>query len=125
MRRTTRRNAKVVAVLGSLAVLGGGTTAIAASTAGHATKSAAHASSANAPTPVNLTSGEQSALEAVHTALRADTASVATPILNSDVSAGTITAAQEQSLLTMLEQGPMGGGGPGGGHPSGPPPSAG
>jgi hypothetical protein len=124
MRRTTRRNAKVVAVLGSLAVLGGGTTAIAASTAGHATKSVAHASSAMPPTPVNLTSGEQSALEAVQTALGADASSIATPILDKDVSAGTITAAQEQSLLTMLEHGPIGGG-PGGGHPGGPPPSAG
>jgi hypothetical protein len=120
-----RRKAKIVAVLGSLAALGGGTTAIAATSNGQS-PSRAHASDAGSPPALaNLTSGEQTALEAVRTAITADTSSIATPILDKAVSAGTITSAQETALLTMLEQGPPMGPGTAGGHPMGPPPSSG
>jgi hypothetical protein len=120
-----------VAVLGSIAALGGGTTAVAATSGGsskakpvHAARQAAQADwSAGAGSP--LTAGERTTLEAVQTAIKADTSSIATPILSSAVSAGTITATQEQDLLALLEKAPSpsGFGGPPGRGSMGAPPT--
>jgi hypothetical protein len=121
MKRISTRRARTVAVLGSIAALGGGATAVAATSGGGGSTPkpvyAAHQAadwSAGAGSP--LTAGERTALEAVQKAVKADTTSIATPILDSAVSAGTITAAQEQDLLTLLAKAPSGLG-PGGGPP--------
>ncbi len=124
MRRMIGRRAKTVAVLGSVAVLGGGATALAATSTTHTVRH--DTSQSGPPAPMaNLTSGEQTALDAVQKAIAAQRTAIATPILDSAVSAGTITAAQEQDLLTLLSKGPIGPGpggpwmhpGPGGGMP--------
>lgn len=114
------RRARTVAVLGSIAALGGGATAVAATTGGsskakpvYANRQAGQADwSAGAGS--GLTAGERTTLEAVQSAIKADTSSIATPILSSAVSAGTITAAQEDDLLTLLAKAPSGPGGFGG-----------
>jgi len=117
MRRISTGKARTVAVLSSIAMLGGGATALAASGGGQETTArtvhAADAGSTSSSGPVELTSGEQTALAAVQSAIKSETSSIATPILDKAVSAGTITSAQEQDLLTLLENGP-GGAGPGG-----------
>lgn len=130
MKHTIRGNARTVALLGSVAVLAGGATAVAATSGGdtsHAAAASASQSSTAPSGPVSdLTSGERTALEAVQAAIKADTSSIATPILDKAVTAGTITSAQESTLLTLLENGPgmMAGAGPGGGHPAGAPPAS-
>jgi hypothetical protein len=130
MRHTLAKRSRRVAVIGSLALLGGGGAALAATDSGHKSTRAHAADSSTAPTSpmASLSTGERTALEAVQTAIKADTTSIATPILDSAVSAGTITSAEEQTLLTMLAKGPVGGhpggpGGPGGGGPMGAPPT--
>jgi hypothetical protein len=118
MNRISTRRARTVAVLGSIAALGGGATAVAATSGGSSSPKPVYAArqadwSAGAGSP--LTAGERTALEAVQKAVNADTTSIATPVLSSAVSAGTITAAQEQDLLTLLAESPSGAGpGPGG-----------
>jgi outer membrane receptor for monomeric catechols len=107
-------------VLGSVAALGGGTTALAASDGSHTPARSVHAASAgstSASGPADLTAGEQTVLAAVQKAVKDDTSSIATPIVDAAVSAGTITSAEATSLLTMLENSP---GGPGPGGPGGP-----
>ena len=128
----TKGNAKVVAVIGSLAVLAGGATAVAATSSSSGSRSGHVASAALGSTgqsgPAALTSSEQTALESVQAAIKSEIPSIATPVLDKAVAAGTITSAQEQTLLALIENGPGAGGGPGGGmggHPGGPPPSAG
>jgi hypothetical protein len=132
MRHALAKRSRLVAVIGSVALLGGGGAALAATDGGHASSTKAHSADASgAPTDplASLTAGERTALEAVQTAIKADTTSIATPVLDSAVSAGTITSAQEQTLLTLLAKGPVGGGpggqgGPGGGRgPMGAPPT--
>lgn len=121
MKRTATRRAKTIAVLGSVAVFGGGASALAATSASHTGHRVAHAadqSGAPAGMPT-LTAGEQTALQAVQKAIAAQRTSIATPVLDNAVSAGTITAAQEQDLLTMLAKAPVGPG-PGGPGPGGP-----
>jgi hypothetical protein len=118
MGRTFTTHTRTVAALGAVVVLGGGATALAATSSGHASRVRAHTTEQSSM-PSALTSGERTALEAVRKAIAADTASIATPILDKAVSAGTITAAQEQDLLTLLASQPTGGGPGGPGGPGG------
>jgi hypothetical protein len=133
MRRTIATKTRTVAVLASVAALGGGATAIAATGQHH--KSHAHSSNQNSTSaqspaagPGDLTAAECTALEAAQKAIQAQASSIATPVLDSYVNNGTITSAQEATLLALLEKGgpagPAGPGGPGG-HPGpgGPPPN--
>jgi hypothetical protein len=120
------RSTKAIALGSALVMAGGAGTALAASASTHATK---HTTQAGTP-PAQLTSGEQTALKAAITAIDAQASSIAKPVLDAAVTAGTITSAQETTLLSMVGQlgsqpagGPgFGSGGPhGGGGPGGPP----
>jgi len=115
---------RTVAVLGSIAALGGGATALAATSSTHAGGSVVRTTnqSGGPAGMADLSTGELTALESVHTAIAADTTSIATPILDKAVSDGTITAAEEQDLLALLAKGPIG---PGPGDPGMHPPRAG
>jgi hypothetical protein len=120
------RKARTVAVLGTIAALGGGVAIADAQGTTHSTANSSYGAtgqtgSMGAPHGPKLTTGERTALEAVQKAIKAQTTSIATPILDSAVTAGTITSAQETSLLTLISKGPINGpaGGPGGMH--GPP----
>ncbi|MGA2470680.1 MAG: hypothetical protein ABSG64_08320 [Solirubrobacteraceae bacterium] len=129
MGRTLAGRSRTIAVLSSIAALGGGATALAATGHGHTSNARLHSSDQGTPAagPGDLTAAECAALAAVQKAITADSASIATPILDADVSAGTITSAQEATLLALIEKGGPAGPGPGGpgGHPGigGPPPS--
>jgi len=64
--------------------------------------------------------------DSVQTAIQAKVSSIATPVLDAAVTAGTITSTQETTLLGLLEHGPLGHrGGPGGPHGGGPGPGGG
>ena len=136
MKRTLASRTRTVAVLASVAALGGGATAIAATGShNHHHKGSTHSSNQSGATsqapaagPGDLTAAECTALEAAQKAIQAQAESIATPVLDTYVSNGTITSAQETTLLALIEKGgPAGPGGPGGpgGHPGhgGPPPS--
>ncbi len=127
MKRKLTGKTRTVAVLGSIAALGGGVSAVGASASTHGRAHASGASQTGGPPALAaLTTGERTALEAVQKAIQADTKSVATPILDQAVSDGTITSAQESTLLSLIEQGPMGHGPGGHGMPpgGGPPPAS-
>jgi hypothetical protein len=113
-------------VIGSVAALGAGASALAATGHSHAPHKSADSSSQGAPAgaPSDLTAAECTALEAAQKAIQADASSIATPVLETYVNNGTITSTQEAALLTLIEQGGPGPGGPGGHQgPGGPPPS--
>jgi collagen type VII alpha len=64
--------------------------------------------------------------DSAQTAIQAQVSSIATPVLEAAVTAGTISSTQETTLLGLLEHGPLGRhGGPGGPHGGGPGPGAG
>ena len=121
MKFDTLRRGRTVAVIGSIAAIGGGASALAA------TRSTAHGSAdgtghtamspagANGRKPLaSLSTGELSALAKARTAIAAAAASIATPILEEAVAAGTISSAQETALLASLSATPGSGSGPDG-----------
>jgi hypothetical protein len=109
-----------VAVIGSIAVIGGSASAIAATRdSEHTTTKTSRTSMA--PPGVNgrkpfasLTSGELSALTKARAAIAAAASSIATPILDKAVGAGTITADQRTQFLDSLSSTPGPGSGPDG-----------
>ncbi len=103
------RKGRTVAVIGSLAVFGGGASAVAATRS--ATNSHLERAAAGASTPpgrrgakplASLTTNELAALAKARTAIAAAAVSIATPILDEAVLAGTITAAQRSAYLASL-----------------------
>jgi hypothetical protein len=120
MKTKTLRRGRTVAVIGSIAVIGGGASAIAATRGSeHATTKTSRTSLA--PPGVSgrkpfasLTSGELSALTKARAAISAAASSIATPILDRAVSAGTITADQRTQFLASLSSTPGPGSGPDG-----------
>ncbi|MGA2008234.1 MAG: hypothetical protein ABSH27_11840 [Solirubrobacteraceae bacterium] len=120
MRINPLRRGRAVAVIGSIAVIGGSASAIAATRdSEHTTTKTSRTSMA--PPGVNgrkpfasLTSGELSALTKARAAIAAAASSIATPILDKAVGAGTITADQRTQFLDSLSSTPGPGSGPDG-----------
>jgi hypothetical protein len=115
------RRGRTVAVIGSIAVIGGGATAIAATRSGDHVKTNGTGHAATAPAGpsgrkplASLTTGELSALARARAAIATAAASIATPILERAVGAGTITAAQRTAFLASLSATPGSGSGPDG-----------
>ena len=106
------RRGRAVAVIGSIAVIGGSASAIAATRdSEHTTTKTSRTSMA--PPGVNgrkpfasLPSGELSALTKARAAIAAAASSIATPILDKAVGAGTITADQRTQFLDSLSSTP-------------------
>jgi hypothetical protein len=110
-----------VAVIGSIAVLGGGASAVAATRGGgdsHVERTGAAAMTppgrSGAKPLASLTKDEMTALAKARTAIAAASASIAEPILDRALAAGTITAAQKQAFVASLTATPGTGSGPDG-----------
>jgi hypothetical protein len=110
-----------VAVIGSIAVLGGGASAVAAtrgSGGSHLERTGAGALTqpgrSGAKPLASLTKDELAALAKARTAIAAASGSIAEPILEEAVAAGTITAAQRAAFLASLTEAPGPGSGPDG-----------
>jgi len=121
MRLDRLRKGRTVAVIGSIAVLGGGASAVAATRGGgdsHVERTGAAAMTppgrSGAKPLASLTKDEMTALAKARTAIAAASASIAEPILDRALAAGTITAAQKQAFLASLTATPGTGSGPDG-----------
>ncbi len=119
MKTTRLRNGRTVAVIGSIAVIGGGASAYAATR--HADVNGSGFNPGSAPagrrgaTPLaRLTAGEFAALAKARAAIAAAASSIATPILDRALAAGTISAAQRTAFLDGLRVTPGAGSGPDG-----------
>jgi hypothetical protein len=114
------RKGRTVAVIGSIAAIGGGASALAATRGSgerHLERSAAAGfpAAANSAKPLaSLTKDELAALARARTAISAASGAIATPILDQAVAAGTITAAQKTAFLASLSVTPGPGSGPDG-----------
>ena len=114
MRLPQSHSRRTIAVLGSVAAIGGGATAIAATT--HTAGDAASAStsststSAASTTPsgppgrasLSLSAAEQKVLAEAQAALTTKAQAIAEPLLASGVQSGAITSAQESAFLASL-----------------------
>jgi len=121
MRLDRLRKGRTVAVIGSIAVLGGGASAVAAtrgSGGSHLERTGAGALTqpgrSGAKPLASLTKDELAALAKARTAIAAASGSIAEPILEEAVAAGTITAAQRAAFLASLTEAPGPGSGPDG-----------
>jgi hypothetical protein len=111
------RSGRTVAVIGSIAVIGGGATAVAATRDGEHTHNAAAARSGLAPSGprkplASLSTAELAALAKARAAIAAAAPGIVDPILEKAVSAGTITSSQRSQFLAELSASP----GPGAGR---------
>ena len=108
---------RTVAVIGSIAAIGGSATAIAATRPDATSHVAASGRAAGAPgrKPLaSLSAGELAALAKARAAIAAQASAIATPILDRAVAAATITAADRSAFLAALAHSPGPGSGPDG-----------
>jgi hypothetical protein len=107
MRINRLHNARAVALIGSIAAIGGGASAVAATHGSQHSRNATAADSSArppaAPKPLaSLSSGELAALARARSAIAIAAVSIATPILERAVADGSITAAERAQFLRSL-----------------------
>jgi hypothetical protein len=107
MRFNGIRNTKAVAVIGSIAAIGGGATAVAATHGSEHSRTTTSADSSLSPRTAlkplaSLSSAELAALAKARSAIAVAAVSIARPILERAVADGSITAAEQAQFLRSL-----------------------